>query len=161
MHEFHSWSTQTEEAGMQPYTSCCTGRTEADSIPKVAFGLCCAWCFRKGEWSLEQLPNASSSTAELMIDTQSYALLMDAVNPETVTSSVPAGPPPPPRPAVPAGHLLYNVIDDMGCATVACEHCHNTQALCDCSLKISRCCNAENIHLWTRTQQNTQRLWPS
>jgi hypothetical protein len=28
----------------------------------------------KGEWSLEQLPNASSSTAELLADTQAYAL---------------------------------------------------------------------------------------
>ena len=83
--------------------------------PSLRFFLVCGvWYFRKGEWSLEQLPNASSSTAELMVDTQSYALLMDGVNPETVTSSVPAGPPPPPRPAVPAGHLLYNVIDDMG-----------------------------------------------
>jgi hypothetical protein len=151
--------------------------------------------FRKGEWSPEQLPNASSSTAELMIDTQSYALLFgsptDVVHEQTVVGSgpdkchiqtqvcypgndvlslelgtieeccaaaaandsvigftfrqngpghpscflksklvypgahssctsgfkngshaVPPGPPPPP--AVPAGHLLYNVIDDMG-----------------------------------------------
>ena len=31
----------------------------------------------KGEWSLEQLPNASSSTVELLTETQRYALLGD------------------------------------------------------------------------------------
>lgn len=157
-----------------------------------------AVCFaarRKGEWSLEQLPNTSSSTAQLMVDTQSYALLLgnsaDRVTEETMigsgqdkchiqaqvcypgndllslelgtveeccaacaannsaigftfrqngpgrpscflknklvypgahsscisgykNGSHPVPPVPPPPPAVPAGHLLYNVIDDMG-----------------------------------------------
>lgn len=145
---------------------------------------------------MEQLPNASSSTAELMVDTQSYALLLGskADTEQTITVSgqdmchvqaqvcypgndvlslelgtieeccaacaandsavgftfrpngpghpscflksklvypgahssctsgykngshpvPPAAPPPPPAPAVPAGHLLYNVIADMG-----------------------------------------------
>ena len=56
---------------------------------RLFFVLCHVNILRKGEWSPQQLPNASSSTAELMVDTQSYALLFgDEIGVEQpVTSS--------------------------------------------------------------------------